>query len=117
MAEKLREAGIRRLNISLDSLDRAKFERITGRDSWERYWLGIERAEDAGFDPIKINMVPVKGVNDEEIVDFARLTLERRLHVRFIEFMPIGANDRWHSDTCVSSDSIREIRSSGRSGA
>ena len=53
-------------------------------------------------------MVPVKGVNDDEIIDFARLTLERNLHVRFIEFMPIGANDRWRHDTCISSDQIRE---------
>ncbi len=109
MARQLRDAGIRRLNISLDSLNAEKFKRITGSDRWDDVRQGIERAEEAGFEPIKINMVPVKGVNDDEIIDFARLTLDRRLHVRFIEFMPIGANDRWQHDTCISSERIREM--------
>jgi cyclic pyranopterin phosphate synthase len=112
LAEKaaaLREAGIRRLNISLDSLDPVRFKQITGSDRWHDVWRGIERAAEIGFQPLKINMVPVKGVNDDEIAAFARLTLDRDLHVRFIEFMPIGANDRWHSDTCVTVARIREI--------
>ncbi len=109
MADQLREAGIRRLNISLDSLDPQRFHRITGSDAWSRVWRGIELAERAGFDPIKINMVPVKGVNDDEVLDFARLTLERSLHVRFIEFMPIGKNDRWQREKCVTADQIREV--------
>lgn len=109
MAESLREAGIRRLNISLDSLKAEKFHQITGSDRWHAVWQGIQRAEEAGFDPIKINMVPVRGVNEEEIADFARLTLKKALHVRFIEFMPIGARDRWHNDTCVRTDQVREI--------
>lgn len=107
MAEGLRAAGISRLNISLDSLDPRKFEQITGSDAWERVWRGIAVAEKLGFGPVKINVVPVKGVNDGEISDFARLTLERDLHVRFIEFMPIGANDRWHRDVCVTADEVR----------
>ncbi len=108
MARPLRNAGIRRLNISLDSLDRQRFRRITGSDAWERVWSGIEHAEKAGFDPVKINMVPVKDVNDGEVVDFARLTLERPLHVRYIEFMPIGMNDRWQREKCITSAQIRE---------
>jgi cyclic pyranopterin phosphate synthase len=72
-------------------------------------WQGIASVEEAGFSPIKLNMVPVKGVNDDEIADFARLTLDRRLHVRFIEFMPIGANDRWHTEACVTSARVRDI--------
>jgi len=107
MAEGLRKAGITRLNISLDSLHAETFREITGSDSWDRVWRGIRRAEEIGFHPIKINMVPVKGVNDGEVVDFARLTLERNIHVRFIEFMPIGANDRWHTDRCVTAEEIR----------
>jgi GTP 3',8-cyclase len=109
MCQGLRDAGISRLNISLDSLKPERFREITGSDAWDLVWQGIARVEEAGFSPIKINMVPVKGVNDDEIADFARLTLDRRLHVRFIEFMPIGANDRWHTDACVTSDRVRGI--------
>lgn len=108
MAPRLREAGITRLNISLDSLKPERFRQMTGRDGWDAVWRGIERAEETGFSPLKINMVPVKGVNDDEILDFARLTLKRGIHVRFIEFMPIGAGDRWHHDKCVTSARIRE---------
>jgi cyclic pyranopterin phosphate synthase len=109
MYQGLRDAGISRLNISLDSLNPQRFREITGSDAWDRVWQGIARVEEAGFSPIKINMVPVKGVNDDEIADFARLTLDRRLHVRFIEFMPIGANDRWHTEACVTSARARDI--------
>jgi cyclic pyranopterin phosphate synthase len=109
LAEGVRAAGISRLNISLDSLDPRKFQKITGSDAWEKVWRGINLSEKLGFRPIKINVVPVKGVNDDEITAFARLTLERNLHVRFIEFMPIGANDRWHRDACVTSDEVRSV--------
>lgn len=108
MAAGLRAAGVTRLNISLDSLKAEKFAEITGSDSWRAVWSGIARAEELGFHPIKINMVPVRGVNDDEIADFARLTLNRGIHVRFIEFMPIGANDRWRTEACVTGDLIRE---------
>jgi GTP 3',8-cyclase len=107
LAEALALAGKPRLNISLDSLNPAKFHEITGSDNWWAVWHGIKRAEELGFSPLKLNMVPVRGLNDDEVVDFAGLTLERRLHVRFIEFMPIGAKDRWHKDVCVSSDQVR----------
>jgi len=107
MVEALAQAGKPRLNISLDSLKAARFHKITGSDNWHAVWHGINRAEELGFFPLKLNMVPVRGLNDDEVVDFARLTLKRRLHVRFIEFMPIGAKDRWHKDECVSSDQVR----------
>ncbi len=109
MLDALGKAGPLRLNISLDSLDRERFRQITGGDFWENVWRGICRAEELGFHPLKINMVPVKGVNDDEIADFARLTLNRRIHVRFIEFMPIGGGDRWHTDVCVTGDHVRSI--------
>ena len=107
MAEALLAAGKPRLNISLDSLNPERFHQITGMDCWKKVWRGICRVEELEFFPIKINMVPVKDMNDDEVVDFARLTLDRRFHVRFIEFMPIGANDRWNRDVCISSDQIR----------
>lgn len=106
-AEGLLAAGITRLNISLDSLNPVRFREITGSDEWGSVWRGIHAAEELGFAPIKINMVPVRGVNDDEVVEFARLTVDRRLHVRFIEFMPIGAGDRWHTDACVTADTVR----------
>ncbi len=109
MAQRLRDAGISRLNISLDSLNAQKFREITGNDSWDLVWRGINTAEEVGFSPLKINMVPVRGVNEGEVVDFARLTLKRNIHVRFIEFMPIGANDRWRRDSCVTADEIRAV--------
>jgi GTP 3',8-cyclase len=107
MAGALVNAGRPRLNISLDSLKASKFREITGRNEWEAVWRGINRAEELGFFPLKINMVPVRGMNDDEVADFARLTLDRRLQVRFIEFMPIGADDRWRRDVCVTSEEVR----------
>lgn len=107
MASELRDAGIRRLNISLDSLKPERFAEISGRDAWHKVWQGIEQALSLGFDPVKINMVPVRGVNDDEIVDFARLTIDRPIHVRFIEFMPIGSSDRWHTQACIPSVEVR----------
>jgi len=109
MVNDLLAAGRPRLNISLDSLNPARFHQITGSDCWHRVWRGVSKAEALGFFPLKINMVPVRGVNDDEIADFARLTIHRRLHVRFIEFMPIGNHDRWRRDVCVSADQIRAV--------
>ena len=88
--QRIRAAGIRRLNISLDTLQREKFTRITGHDEFDRVWQGIESARDAGFSPIKLNVVALRGTNDDELIDFARLTFQTPYHVRFIEHMPIG---------------------------
>jgi len=109
MADGLFKAAKPRLNISLDSLNAQKFRKITGSDNYDRVWRGIKRAEELGFFPLKLNMVPVRGMNDDEVADFARLTLDRRFHVRFIEYMPIGDDDRWHRDACVPADEIRAI--------
>ena len=94
-AAGIRDCGVRRINISLDSLKPEKFSRITGRDSFKEVWNGIQEAERLGFDPIKINVVAMRGVNDDEILDFARLTMERPYHIRFIEKMPVGGHNRW----------------------
>jgi len=92
-ADALRDAGLDRVNISLDSLRDERIDEIARRPgSAEKIRAGLSAAERAGFHPIKINVVLMRGRNDDEIGDFARLTLERPLHVRFIEVMPTGAN-------------------------
>jgi GTP 3',8-cyclase len=88
--EDLWSAGVSRINISLDTLTPARYRQITGVDAFQRVWDGIRAAERRGFSPIKLNVVALRGVNDDELVDLARLSLESPLHVRFIEFMPIG---------------------------
>ncbi|MFM7320433.1 MAG: GTP 3',8-cyclase MoaA, partial [Armatimonadota bacterium] len=89
-ADALKSSGIRRINISLDSLRPERFARIARRDDHARAWAGIEAALRIGFDPVKINCVVMRGENDDEVVDFARLAFERGLEVRFLEYMPIG---------------------------
>lgn len=89
-AQRIFDAGIRRINISLDSLQREKYTRITGYDQFDQVWAGIERARAIGFNPIKINVVAMRGINDDEILAFGRLSLDYPFHIRFIEYMPIG---------------------------
>ena len=89
---KIKSAGIKRINISLDTLNRERFEQITGHDFFQQVWEGIELAQQMGFYPIKINVVPVKGVNDDELVDIARLSITHPFYIRFIEYMPMGAD-------------------------
>jgi cyclic pyranopterin phosphate synthase len=108
-AAELKECGICRINISLDSLKPERFSLITGRDLFAPVWEGIQEAERVGFNPIKINVVAIKGVNDDEILDFALLTLEKPYHVRFIEFMPVGDQNGWSSDKFMSTDDIRSM--------
>jgi cyclic pyranopterin phosphate synthase len=91
MAEPLFKAGVRRINISLDTLRPKRFEKITGYNWLSRVLAGIKRAEQIGMHPIKINTVVMRGINDDEIEDLARLTLEKPYHMRFIELMPIDS--------------------------
>jgi cyclic pyranopterin phosphate synthase len=88
--ERIRSAGISRINISLDTLNPKKYRQITGRDTFDRVWKGIETAQDMGFAPIKLNVVALNGVNDDELVDMAKLSFAFPFHIRFIEYMPIG---------------------------
>jgi cyclic pyranopterin phosphate synthase len=106
LAEDLYGTGIRRVNISLDTLQPQKFLHITRRDEFDRVWRGIQAAEHAGFNPIKINVVVMRGINDDEILDLAKLTLERPYHIRFIEFMSINNDSQWVRQHYVSSDEI-----------
>jgi cyclic pyranopterin phosphate synthase len=92
-AEALRSAGIRRVNVSLDSLREDRVDAIARRPgSFPKIMAGFEAAERVGFDPIKVNVVLMRGVNDDEVEDFAAITRERPWHVRFIEVMPTGSN-------------------------
>ena len=91
--EKIQAAGISRINISLDTLNPVKFREITGYDKFDCVWQGIEKAHQMGFYPIKLNIVALKGINDEELVEMAQLSFRYPFHVRFIEYMPIGQSD------------------------
>jgi len=88
--EKIRSSGIKRINVSLDTLNRQKYEKITGYDGFQDVWNAIELARELNFQPIKINVVLIKGLNDDEILDFAKLSKHYPYHIRFIEYMPLG---------------------------
>ncbi len=100
-AAEIKKCGVHRVNISLDSLKPEKFKRITGRDLYDQVWQGIHEVEKLGFKPIKINVVAIRGINDDEIEDFGRLTLESPYHIRFIEHMPIGGSNSWNSEKFI----------------
>jgi cyclic pyranopterin phosphate synthase len=108
-ADKLKQAGLSRVNVSLDTLRPARFQELTRRTGLEQVLAGIEAVEKAGLLPVKLNMVPLRDFNADEIVDFARLTLDHPWDVRFIEFMPISSDLEY-----VSRDgfSMKEIQAS-----
>lgn len=106
MALELRSAGIRRINISLDSLVREKFERMTRRDELDNVLRGIDAAIAVGFESVKINAVVERGVNDDEILDLAEFGRDKGVEVRFIEFMPLDAQSHWMNTKVVSQDEI-----------
>jgi cyclic pyranopterin phosphate synthase len=116
MAKDLFEAGIGRINVSLDSLNRQRFEKITGFDGLPQVMAGIDQAETLGMFPIKINTVVMRGVNDGEIEDFVRLTVNKPYHVRFIELMPTkGWASQDHASRFISSDETwKKIKKWGR---
>jgi GTP 3',8-cyclase len=104
---RLRDAGIARLNISIDTLKPERYRAITGTDVFDQVWDGVRAAEALGFNPIKLNAVALKGVNDDELVDLARLSFDHPYHVRFIEFMPIGKS-RWAGNPPLLMPEIQE---------
>ncbi|RIL05702.1 MAG: GTP 3',8-cyclase MoaA [Proteobacteria bacterium] len=107
LAKPLADAGLERINVSLDSLDRATFEKLAQRDALAQVLAGIDAAEAAGLLPISINCVVIRGVNDGEAVDFARFARERRFEVRFIEFMPLEHGQRWGEHALVPGHELR----------
>ena len=106
LADGLRAAGLVRINISLDSLRADRFEQLTRRNDLPRVLEGIEAALEAGFRPVKVNVVVMKGINDDEIVDFAHFGRDRGLVVRFIEFMPLDADEIWTNDQVMTQTEI-----------
>ncbi|MEQ9411269.1 MAG: GTP 3',8-cyclase MoaA [Fuerstiella sp.] len=105
-AQQLRDAGLRRLNISLDALDPEVFRKVTRRDSYDRVIAGIEAARAAGFSPIKLNAVSVKGLTEDQIIPFAELARDTDTIVRFIEFMPLDADSQWQRDKVLPASEI-----------
>ena len=103
----IKKAGIRRINVSLDTLDREKFANITGYDVFDKVWRGIMQAHASGLKPIKINVVALKGYNDEELVEMAGLSMEYPFHIRFIEYMPIG-DSRMHAGDSILAPEIKQ---------
>ena len=106
VADDLRRAGLHRVNLSLDSLRRDRFLALTLRDSLHQVLEGVDAAVAAGFSPVKVNCVLIRGVNDDEIVDFAAFGRDRGVTVRFIEFMPLDADGAWSADKVVPSDEV-----------
>ena len=110
LAQPLYDAGLRRINISLDSLNPTTFDQIIGnrgRSRWQQTWSGILAAHQVGFNPLKLNVVVIPGVNDTEVLDLAELTIKRQWHVRFIEFMPIGNPELFGDKAWIDSEELR----------
>ncbi|MEJ2659021.1 MAG: GTP 3',8-cyclase MoaA [Desulfobacterales bacterium] len=110
----IKAAGIKRINISLDTLNKQKFKHITGYDFFDQIWEGIELARKMGFYPIKINVVPLKGVNDDELASIAELSVLHPFHVRFIEYMPMGSNQVANDRQILFPEIKKRIQSLGK---
>jgi cyclic pyranopterin phosphate synthase len=111
MAQDLYNAGLRRINISLDSLEPETFDKIIGqrgRSRWQQVWNGIQAAYEVGFSPLKLNVVVIPGVNDHEVLELAALSRDREWHIRFIEFMPIGNSELFDNKGWINSETIRQ---------
>jgi cyclic pyranopterin phosphate synthase len=106
--KELKKAGLRRVNISLDTLDPDLYRFITRIGNFAEAWRGIETALELGLHPVKLNTVVMKGFNDGEIEDLAALTIQYPLHVRFIELMPVGVSDSWTADRTVPAAAVKK---------
>ena len=108
MAMDLFNAGLRSVNVSMDSLDKTRFHEITRGGDLDRVHAGMREAIKVGLSPVKINTVVIRGLNDDEVVDFAKLSIDNPYHVRFIELMPVGLDTGWNQDRYVSSEEVRD---------
>lgn len=106
-ADALRAAGLRRVNVSLDALDPAAFARVTRRDDYDRVVAGIAAARRVGFEPVKINVVSLRGVTEEQVVPFGRFARDTGIEVRFIEYMPLDASSEWERGKVLFAADIR----------
>ncbi len=113
-AVELREAGLKRVNVSLDTLKEDKFQRITGMDKLGEVLAGIEAAHRAGLEPVKMNMVVLRGINDDEVLDFAQKSIRDGWHIRFIEFMPFGTAEARTLGTVSAREIRKHIQSLGK---
>jgi cyclic pyranopterin phosphate synthase len=104
VAGDLKKAGLDRVNISLDTMNPEKYRTITKGGNIDSVWQSIRQAEKSGLTPVKINVVPIRGLNDNEILSFASLTFKHDYHIRFIEFMPASCNGIWEKNICVTSE-------------
>ena len=108
-ARRLREAGLERINISLDTMDPEKFRRLTRRDGLEKVIEGILAAKEAGFDPVKVNAVAIRGETEDDVAPLARFSREHGLELRFIEYMPLDAGHQWERAKVLFASEILEI--------
>ena len=113
LAPQLQDAGVQRVNVSLDTLRPGSFHKITGYDLLSQVLAGIEMAEEVGLHPVKINTVVMRGVNEDEIEDFARLTLEKPYHVRFIELMPFNGSSEHQSLFVPVEEMVKRVKRVG----
>lgn len=111
VADDLREAGLQRINVSLDTLHADRFLELTRRNELQRVLEGIDAAVAAGFEPVKVNAVLMRGINHDEVIDFLRMGREKGVTIRFIEFMPLDAQGEWSEARVVRYDEIVEIAS------
>jgi cyclic pyranopterin phosphate synthase len=108
-ADALRQAGLRRINVSLDALREETFQRISRRPGLDRVLAGIAAAQRAGFEKIRLNAVAIRGITDDEVVPLGRFAREQGLEMRFIEFMPLDAEGNWASEQVLSGETIRAM--------
>lgn len=107
-AQKLKDAGLKRVNVSLDSLKRDRFEKMTRGDNLKEVLEGLEEAQKVGLTPVKLNMVVIKDFNDDEVVDFALMSKTKPYHIRYIEYMPFNTQEGWQRDKCITAKEIKE---------
>jgi cyclic pyranopterin phosphate synthase len=106
-AQGLRDAGLRRINVSLDTLDEETFYRISRREGLDRVLAGIDAAQRVGFEKIRLNAIAIRGLTEPEIVPLARFARQHRMELRFIEFMPLDAEQHWQIEQVLTGDEIR----------
>ena len=112
-AQNLYSAGLRRINVSLDALDPERFREITRRDGYEKVIEGIHAAKAAGFDPVKVNAVSIRGMTEDQIVPFGQFARDAGVEIRFIEFMPLDADNAWEREKVLFAHEVQRVLADG----